>query len=116
MVVAAVTCAASEGVDLTAKALLEYRRTHYAEAEAMYRQALDAFDRAGKGGGLDRAVVLENIAVMLRAQGRYTESEKLHREALPRIEELAGPDSVVTLRAVSNLAAVYMSCGKLEEA
>jgi len=28
MVVAAVTCAASEGVDLTAKALLEYRKAN----------------------------------------------------------------------------------------
>ena len=31
--------------------------------------ALDAFDRAGEGGSLDRALTLENIAVMLRAQG-----------------------------------------------
>jgi tetratricopeptide (TPR) repeat protein len=53
---------------------------------------------------------------MLRAQGRYGESEKAHREALPRIEELTGPASLLTARAVSNLAAFYWGCGKLEQA
>ena len=82
----------------------------------MYRRALDAFDSAGEGGSLDRALTLENIAVMLRAQGRYAESEKLHRDALPRLEELTGPDSLATMRAVRNLAALYWSSGKVEQA
>ncbi len=34
----------------------------------MYRRALEAFDRTGEGGSLDRALTLENIAVILRAQ------------------------------------------------
>ena len=71
---------------------------------------------SGEGGSLDRALTLENIAVVLRAEARYAESEKLHREALPKLEELTGPASLATARAVSNLAALYWSSGKLEQA
>jgi tetratricopeptide (TPR) repeat protein len=116
VVAAGLALAASEGVDWTSKGLQLYREGHYAEAESMYRRALDAFDRAGEGGSLDRALTLENVAVMLRAQGRYTESEKVQRDALPRLEELTGPNSLATVRAVENLAALYWSSGKLEQA
>ena len=116
IVAAALACAASEGLEWNAKALQLYRAAHYAEAEAMYRRALGAFDRAGEGDGLNRALTLENIAVMLRAQGRYTDSEKVHHEALPRLEELTGRASLETVRAASNLAALYWSWGKLERA
>jgi tetratricopeptide (TPR) repeat protein len=111
-VAAALAWAASDAVEWNAQALQLYRAGRYAEAEALYRRSLEAFERAS----LDRAQTLENIAVMLRAQGRYTESEKLHREALPRIEELTGPDSLPAARAVSNLAALYWSCGRWEQA
>jgi tetratricopeptide (TPR) repeat protein len=116
MVAATLVCAASDGLECNAKALQLYRAAHYAEAEAMYRRALDAFDRAGEGDGLNRALTLENIAVMLRAQGRYAESEKDNQAALPKIEELTGRASLATVRAVSNLAALYWSWGKLEQA
>lgn len=84
MVAAGLALAASEGQEWTAKGLQLYREGHYAEAESMYRKALDAFDSAGEGASLDRALTLENVAVMLRAQGRYKESEKEQRDALPR--------------------------------
>src|SRR6516164_1614548 len=116
IVAAGLAFGASEGQEWTTKGLQLYREGHFAEAESMYRRALDAFDRAGEGGSLDRALTLENVAVMLRAEGRYTESEKVHREALPRLEELTGPDSLATVRAVGNLAALYWSSGKLEQA
>jgi tetratricopeptide (TPR) repeat protein len=116
MFAAALACAASDGLAWNTKALQLYQAGNYADAEAMYRLALAAFDRAGESDSLNRALTVENIAVMLRAQGRYTESEMLHREALPKIEELTGPASAATLRAVSNLAALYWSCGKLEQA
>jgi hypothetical protein len=46
-VAAALACAASEGLEWNAKALQLYRAAHYAEAEAMCRQALDTFHRNG---------------------------------------------------------------------
>jgi tetratricopeptide (TPR) repeat protein len=116
MVAAGLALAASEGLEWTAKGLQLYREGRYAEAESMYRRALDAFDGAGEGGSLNRALTLENVAVMLRAQGRYAESEKIQRDALPRLEELTGPESLATVRAVGNLAALYWSSGKLEQA
>jgi tetratricopeptide (TPR) repeat protein len=116
MFAATLACAASDGPAWNARALQLYQAGNFADAEATYRRALDAFDGAGESGSLDRALTMENIAVMLRAQGRYLESEKLHREALPRIEELTGPQSPATLRAVSNLAALYWSWGRLEQA
>src|SRR5262245_17675634 len=113
---AALACAASEGIEWNSKGLELYRTAHYSEAEAMYRKALDAFDRDGEGAGLNRALTVENIAVILRAQGRFKESEKFHKEALPRLEELTGPSNPVTLRAVMNLATLYWSHGELEQA
>ena len=76
MVAAALACAASEGIEWNSKGLELYRGAHYSEAEAMYRKALDAFDRDGEGAGLNRALTLENIAVILRAQGRFTRERK----------------------------------------
>src|SRR3954447_4538453 len=66
-VAAALGCAASEGLELNSKGLELYRGAHYAEAEAMYGRALDAFDRDGAGAGVNRALTLENIAVIVRA-------------------------------------------------
>ena len=43
-------------------------------------------------------------------------AKRLQRDALPRLEELTGPDSLATVRAVRNLAALYWSSGKLEQA
>src|SRR5437763_2168571 len=67
-VAAALGCAASEGLELNSKGLELYRGAHYAEAEAMYRRALDAVDRDGAGAGVNRALTLEDIAVIVRAQ------------------------------------------------
>ena len=76
MVAAAFACAASEGLEWTAQGLQLYRAGRYAEAETMYRRALDTFDRTGEGASLDRALTLENIAVILRAQARYDGERK----------------------------------------
>ena len=107
-------CAASDGQDWSTKAIQHYRAGRFAEAETAYRHALEVYDRTGQGGTLARALALENIAVMLRAQGRYADSVTLHLEALPRIEELAGAQSVEAARAGSNLAALYWSMGRLD--
>ena len=109
---AAFACAASEGLEWTAQGLQMYQAGRFAQAETMYRHALEAFDRAGEAGSLDRALTLENIAVTLRAQARYTESEKLHREALPQLEALTGPASLVTAPAC-RLSRSLLRCGSV---
>ena len=104
--------AGTDGVEWNREAASLYHKGRYAEAESLYRRALESFDETS----LNHALTLENLAVMLRGEARYRESEQLHLEALPRIEGLTGKASAATGRAVSNLAALYWSWGKLEKA
>jgi len=55
------------------------------------------------------------VLVPLPALAQTVTKEKVVA-ALPKLEELTGPASLVTARAVSNLAALYWSSGKLEQA
>ena len=88
----------------------------YAEAEELYRAALE-IDRATIGEGHpDYATRLNNLAGVVRAQGRYAEAERLYREALEidRVTIGAGhPDYATHL---NNLAGVVEDQGRYAEA
>jgi len=116
MFTAALAFAGPDGAEWSRKAAQLYDNARYEEAESLYRRALEAFDAAGERESIDRALTVENLAVMLRAEGRYRESEQLHQNALPTLEALTGNRSAQTARAASNLAALYWSWGKLEKA
>src|SRR5205823_2602702 len=79
----------------------------YADAEVLYRKALDEFQQPG----LDRAATLENLGVLLRAQGRYAEARVTLEDARGQLEALSGADSLASAKAVSNLAALYWARG-----
>src|SRR5207237_3319222 len=89
-----------------------YLEARYADAEVLYRKALDEFQEPG----LDRAATLENLGVLLRAQGRYAEARVTLEDARGQLEALSGANSLASAKAVSNLAALYWARGDLPRA
>ncbi|CUS15401.1 unnamed protein product, partial [Tuber aestivum] len=47
---------------------------------------------------------LNNLALVLRNQGKYGESEGMHRRAIEGFEKVLGPDHPNTLKSLNNLA------------
>lgn len=77
-------------------------------AEAAYAAAGDAPDK--------QAEVFNNRAVLLRRLRRYAEGEAAAREAVRLRTELYGPNHVDVASALSTLANLLYSQGKMEEA
>ena len=74
-----------------------------AEAEPLYREALE-IDRNTLGEAHpDYAILLNNLAGLLQATGRDAEAEPLYREALAVFEQALGADHPNTKTTAENL-------------
>ena len=62
------------------------------------------------------ATGLNNLAELLRAQGKYSEAEPLYRRSLQIIEKAFGPNNANVATALNNLAMIYHAQGKYTEA
>ena len=56
-----------------------------------------------------------NLIEMLRSQGKYEETERMHRQALTLCETMLGKEYPSTLTSINNLALILNSQGKYEE-
>ena len=101
----------NRGVQLT-------RQAKYAEAEACYRQALDAWSHVANPDSVarDRAHTLENLGSLMRDTGHYPEAEKDLTQALTDLEHAAGNASVDVGEVLENLAALYRAQGERGQA
>src|SRR5450432_1088045 len=108
--------APATGLELNSMGKQLYLAARYAEAEAVYRMALDAFDAPGPDTSVNRALTDGNLGVLLRAQGRYQEAESRLSESLKQLEALQGPDSRDYAIMASNLGSVYWAQGDLAKA
>ena len=88
------------------------RHDRFEEAEALWHDALDIFERIGDRRG--EAIALGNLAAAASARGHNTRSESLNRRALNLFRELEldGPRA----RTAFNLALVASREGRLDEA
>jgi tetratricopeptide (TPR) repeat protein len=59
---------------------------------------------------------MNNLAGVLRSQGKYEKAEKMHRQTLELSEEVLGKKHPFTLTSINNLAGVLDSQGKYEKA
>jgi tetratricopeptide (TPR) repeat protein len=59
---------------------------------------------------------VNNLAELLRSQGKYEEAEPLYQRALAGCEEALGPAHPSTLSSVNNLAGLLQDRSKHEEA
>ena len=93
-----------------------YRVGDYAGAEQFARQALAVAERAFGPEHPNTVTSLNNLALVLRGQGRYGEAEPLHRRALAIYEKVLGPKHPFTATSLNNLAAVLEAQGRYGEA
>ena len=93
-----------------------YNAGRYGEAEALYRQVLQAFEgRLGREHPETLRAVTDLTSVYV-ALGRYREAEPLYRRALESQERVLGRDDPVTLFTLNNLAGLYVVQGRYREA
>ena len=77
--------------DLSRQATELYNHARYAEAEPLFRRALEAWDKLGAEVGIDRAIDMRNLGALLRARGRYAEAEPLLTKAASLLEAGGAP-------------------------
>lgn len=97
-------------------AALRRRTGDDAEAEALYRRALEA-DRADPDTPPRQlAATLNNLGYLLRTQDRFAEAEPLMREALELLATDLEPGDRTLQVGANNLASVLVNQGKADEA
>jgi tetratricopeptide (TPR) repeat protein len=86
----------------------EYELGHYAGAEVDLRKVLAIHS--------DDPIVLNNLAVVLDAQAKYSEAEQLYKRALAIDEQTLGPKHPSVATDLNNLGAAFDFSGKYKEA
>src|SRR5262245_58909594 len=101
---------------LLVQALCHKRLAHGAEAERLYRQVIEIFEKVSGANSLDVAVALDNLATLYAENGRLTEAEQLRLRALGIFKAKLDPESPHIATALQNLATLYQLQGRLPEA
>ena len=83
----------------------------YAEAEPLYRRALEIGRSPGRGPPR-YAISLNNLAALYQAMGDYANAEPLYRHALAICEKTLDPDHPYTATSLENLALLDIDLGK----
>jgi eukaryotic-like serine/threonine-protein kinase len=88
----------------------------YADAEPHLRRALELREAALGPEHLDTLGAMNNLAQLLKAQGKLAEAEPLYRRSWEVRSRVLGDENPETLGALSNLAQLLLAQGKLAEA
>lgn len=92
-------------------AILRRQRGEFADAEQLYRRALEIRERVQGPQHPDVAATLNNLAGLEAAQGRYDAAQPLLERALSIREAALGKQHVLTAESVNNLALLYAAQG-----
>jgi CHAT domain-containing protein/tetratricopeptide (TPR) repeat protein len=88
-------------------------RGQFARAESLLRRALAIFEKASAGrDDFFTVLTLNNLAAVLKEQGRYEEAEPLYLRSLAAQEKLFGAESETVATTLTNLAALYREKGE----
>ncbi|RMH21285.1 MAG: tetratricopeptide repeat-containing protein [Gammaproteobacteria bacterium] len=85
-------------------------RGQYEEAERLYRESLDVFEKLGDSHSV--AVTQSSLADLLRTRGQYEEAERLYRLSLAVFERFS-PDHPNTAQSLNNLGGLLRAMGDL---
>jgi tetratricopeptide (TPR) repeat protein len=88
----------------------------HADAEPLYREALEINRRVFPAGHPNIAVNLNNLALVLLAQRRPADAEPLFLEALDLYRRPARPDHTQIASVLHNLSSLYLGQGKVTDA
>jgi tetratricopeptide (TPR) repeat protein len=92
-------------------AILRRQQGRLAEAEQLYRRALEIRERQEGPGHPDVATTLNNLAGMEAAQGQYDGARPLLERALAIRQAALGNEHVLTAESLNNLALLYAAQG-----
>jgi tetratricopeptide (TPR) repeat protein len=84
------------------------------DAEALFRKAIAAWKEAGLE--VDRAITLDNLAILLMRQGRLADADSLSSEAVAVLEKLRGKGDDLTVMTKGNRANLLNQLGRRLEA
>jgi tetratricopeptide (TPR) repeat protein len=87
-----------------------------AEAEALFREALQAAEIAEPHGGLYQAEILNRLGFLCADRGRPQEAEAHYRQAQRAVEHAAGKDHAEYAQTLKNLGELYRQTGQWPEA
>ncbi len=87
-----------------------------AEAEALYREALDRSRRVLGSKHEETQRLQSNLGKLLRDHGRSAEAEPLWRDALQYANEVFGENDPVTIGLLNNLSVLLYTKGQFAEA
>ena len=93
-------------------AFLYEQQKRYAEAEPLYKEALQIRRRVLGTEHRITAMTLNNLARLYEAQKRYAEAEPLYREVMEIRKKVLGPRHSDTASALNNLAMLYKALGR----
>ena len=91
-------------------------RAAYAEAEPLYRQALEGCEEVFGPKDPNTLRLVNNLASLLKSKGDLAAAEPLYRRVLRERDRALGPDHPDTLNSMNNLAALLQAKGDLPEA
>ncbi|HET8842725.1 MAG TPA: FxSxx-COOH system tetratricopeptide repeat protein, partial [Ktedonobacteraceae bacterium] len=91
-------------------------RGQYAQAEALFRQALHMQEQSPGSDHPQIATSLFHLAFLSREQGKYDQAETLFHQALTMHERALGPGHPEVARSLTGLANLYTNLGKYEQA
>jgi tetratricopeptide (TPR) repeat protein len=93
-----------------------YEHAQYSEAKPIYQRALIICETALEPDHPITASVLNNMALLYKAQGKYEQAEPLYQRALATGENVLGTHHPDTAAILNNLAMLYNIQGKYEQA
>jgi tetratricopeptide (TPR) repeat protein len=95
---------------------LQGKLAEYRAAEPLYRRALEIQEQILGPEHPDTATSLNNLAILLDAQGKLAAAEPLYRRTLEIQEKVLGPEHPDTATSLNELASLLQAQGKLVEA
>lgn len=98
------------------QALCHRRMLRVADAERLYRSAIDIFDKAGASASLDLAVALDNLASLYTDHDRLPEAEQLRLRALAIFRAAGDVAKPRIATALQNLAVLHQRQGRNADA
>jgi tetratricopeptide (TPR) repeat protein len=91
-------------------------QTRWQDAEAEFRQALDALQRELPAGHMRRLTVAQNLAAAVASQGRLEEAAPIYESTLAERRRLLGDHHPEVADSLNNLGALHADLGQPEKA
>jgi CHAT domain-containing protein/tetratricopeptide (TPR) repeat protein len=101
---------------LVVQALCHRRLVNVAEAERLYRQAIEIYERVDGPNSSNVGITLDNLAALYADHGRLSEAEKLRLRALEIFRATFDPANPHIATTLQNLAVLYQKQGRFSEA